>query len=175
MTDVSSPVLRAASAADAEAIATLWHDGWRDGHLGNVPEGLLEHRRLESFRERVPPRLATTTVAVLGARLVGFVTVKDDEVENIYVARDARGTGAATLLLNRGEAVIAARYERAWLAVATGNARARRFYAREGWIDSAGIDYPAETAGGTFVVPCRRYEKHLGVRAGERAGVSEDR
>jgi len=153
--------LRAATLDDVDAIATVWHRGWIDGHLGHVPEAIQEHRRLEHFRERVPPRLAQTTVATIESHVVGFVTVHDDEIEQIYLAEAARGSGVAGALLEHGEKVIAARFDVAWLAVATGNARARRFYDRQGWRDAAGIDYAAEITNGTMIVPCRRYEKRV--------------
>jgi len=151
--------LRAASRADAADIAAVWHRGWSDGHLGNVPEALHAHRRLVDFQKRVPPRIPTTTVAMVGQEIVGFVTVHDNEVEQLYVAASARGAGVAAALLRHGEKVISARYPKAWLAVAVGNARARRFYAREGWSDAEALDYPAETAAGPVMVACRRYEK----------------
>jgi ribosomal protein S18 acetylase RimI-like enzyme len=89
------------------------------------------------------------------------VTVHDDEVEQIYVAREARGGGAAQALLRHAEQVIAARFEAAWLALIAGNARARRFYERNGWCDTVGFNYAAEITNGTMWVPCRRYGKHL--------------
>jgi hypothetical protein len=42
-----------------------------------------------------------------------------------------------------------------------GNARARRFYQRQGWTDAGPLAYPAEVSGGTVSVLCRRYEKRL--------------
>jgi len=155
----SEPVLRAASVEDVDAIAALWHHGWIDGHLGHVPEALHAHRRWEDFLRRVPPRIPITTVATLGRELIGFVTVQDDEIEQLYVAASARGGGIAAVLLRHGEQVIAGKHATAWLAVAVGNARARRFYARQGWSDAAALDYPAETATGPIAIPCRRYEK----------------
>jgi ribosomal protein S18 acetylase RimI-like enzyme len=154
-------VLRPAVDADSEPIALLWHAGWRDGHLGHVPDALLAHRDEDSFRERVPARLPHTTVAEVDGRVVGFVTVLGDELEQVYVAADARGTGVAGRLMEHGERVVAAEHEVAWLAVASGNARARRFYERSGWRDTGEIDYEAETADGTFLVPCQRYEKSV--------------
>ena len=153
--------LRAATTDDIEAIATLWHRSWQDGHLGNVPESLLPHRRPEAFHARVPSRVPRTTVAIVAASVVGFVTVHDDEVEQLYVAAPARGTGVANALLRHAERSIAARFDVAWLAVAPGNARARRFYERGGWHDAAGFDYATEIEGGTMPVPCRGYEKRL--------------
>jgi GNAT superfamily N-acetyltransferase len=157
----AAATLRPAESDDTEAIASLWHQGWADGHLGHVPGALLEHRRLEDFRRRVPPRLQATTVATRDGRLAGIVMLHGDEVEQLYVAAAARGGGVADVLMRHAERTIAARSRVAWLAVAAGNARARRFYERSGWRDAGPIDYAAEVTGGTLVVPCRRYEKRL--------------
>jgi ribosomal protein S18 acetylase RimI-like enzyme len=153
--------LRPADPEDAEAIAAVWHAGWADGHLGHVPPALAAQRTLGDFRRRVPERLAATIVAVAGDRVVGFVVLHADEVEQVYVAREARGTGAADALLARAEEEVARRAPVAWLAVAAGNARARRFYERNGWTDAGPFDYAAQVAGGTMDVPCRRYTKKV--------------
>lgn len=99
MPTTSDPTLRPATPDDIETIATLWHSGWRDGHLGHVPEALLEHRHYADFLRRVPPRILETTVATIAGEVVGFVTVREDEVEQVYVAATARGTGVAGLLI----------------------------------------------------------------------------
>ena len=156
-----SVALRPATPEDVDAIAVLWHAGWRDGHVGHVPDALLPHRGLESFRQRLPARIAESTVATIGGRIVGFVTVREDEINQLYVSADARGTGVAGDLLRHGEHVIAQRYPLAWLSVALGNARARRFYEKCGWRDAEPMDYRAEIEGGTLPVPCRRYEKQV--------------
>ncbi|MBN9758761.1 acetyltransferase, GNAT family [Pseudonocardia sp. Ae406_Ps2] len=162
-TSTSPTTLRPANAADREAIAELWHDGWRDGHVGHVPDALLGHRTPATFRHRTPAQISSTTVVVDHDDVIGFVTVKKAEIEQLYVGRAARGTGAAAQLLRHGEGLISADgHPRCWLAVAPGNRRARRFYEREGWRDVGAIDYEARTAGeATIVVPCRRYEKNL--------------
>ncbi|HEU4541056.1 MAG TPA: GNAT family N-acetyltransferase [Jiangellaceae bacterium] len=153
--------LRPATIDDVENIAAVWHSGWPDGHLGNVPDELAEHRQLADFLRLVPPRIDMTTVAASSDGVIGFVTVHDDEVEQVYVAKSARGSGVAAALLSHAEQTIADRYDRAWLAVVAGNDRARRFYARQGWRDAGPIEYSAEIDGGTFIVPCHRYEKQL--------------
>jgi GNAT superfamily N-acetyltransferase len=153
--------LRPASGDDVDAVAAVWHAGWPDGHLGNVPDELVNHRRLlADFVRLATPRIEATTVAFSG-RVVGFVTVHDDEVEQVYVAEAARGSGIAAALLSHAEAVVAERFDVAWLAVVSGNSRARRFYARQGWRDAGPFVYRAEIDGGTFDVPCHRYEKQL--------------
>ena len=48
-----------------------------------------------------------------------------------------------------------------WLEVVTGNARARAFYAREGWHDAGTADRVIDTSSGPAVVPSHRYEKWL--------------
>ena len=159
------PVLRPATPADIDTIAAIWHAGWRDGHVGHVPDALLEHRRYEDFLRRVPPRIPESVVAVLDGRVAGFVTVREDEVEQVYLSAESRGRGIADILLRHAETMVASRYEIAWLAVAVGNARARRFYEKCGWIDAAPLDYRAEISGGTIPVPCRRYEKRVRLAA----------
>jgi GNAT superfamily N-acetyltransferase len=159
--------LRSATPADVPAITHVWYIGWRDGHLRRVPPALLAHRTPRSFESRAAARVATTTVATsasadgLSTTLAGFVTVIDDEVEQLYVDRDWRGTGVAARLLAHAEQRIQPRFDTAWLAVVEGNHRARRFYERQGWDDTGPFDNPAETEKGTMLVPCRRYEKRL--------------
>jgi GNAT superfamily N-acetyltransferase len=160
--DITTLRIRPAQLSDHEGIARVWHQGWSDGHSGNVPDALVQYRRLENFQELVGARIGFTTVATTaGDDVIGFVTVIDDEVEQIYVAAEARGGGVATVLLEHAESVIAKAYDRAWLAVVSGNGRARRFYEKQGWVDSGSLDYHAETRDGRLLVPCRRHERSL--------------
>jgi ribosomal protein S18 acetylase RimI-like enzyme len=147
-------------------IARVWHAGWADGHLGHVPEELVAHRGPAEFERRTAERIPDTTVALHpGDRVVGFVVVRGDEVEQLYVSADWRGTAVASRLLAHAERSIAAHHPSAWLAVAGGNSRARSFYERGGWHDTGDYDNVAETSTGTMIVPTRRYEKVL--RPGE--------
>jgi putative acetyltransferase len=101
-------------------------------------------------------------VAESGGHVVGFVVLKHDELEQIFVDAAARGSGAAAMLLGKGEEELRrAGHRRAWLAVVAGNARARRFYARHGWEDMGAFTYRAQTTAGPFAVPSHRYEKTL--------------
>jgi ribosomal protein S18 acetylase RimI-like enzyme len=154
--------LRRAETADAAAVASIWHSGWRDGHLGHVPEELVAVRTKESFQTRAADRIGDTTVALAGREIAGFVMVVGDEVEQVYVSSDHRGSGVARILLVEAERqVMANGHSRAWLAVATGNLRARRFYERSGWTDAGPFDYPAATEVGPIPVPCHRYVKDV--------------
>jgi GNAT superfamily N-acetyltransferase len=154
--------VRPAGAADPPEIAEIWYEGWRDGHLGNVPDELVAVRTRESFSVRASQRIGDTTVAVVDEQLAGFVMVVDDEVEQVYVSRRRRGAGVASALLAQAERLVKANgHNQAWLAVVPGNARARRFYERSGWTDEGLFDYPASSTRGTISVPTHRYVKSL--------------
>ncbi|WP_216206785.1 GNAT family N-acetyltransferase [Amycolatopsis aidingensis] len=159
-TDDDSVTLRPATSEDASAIADIWQAGWRDGHLGHVPDALTAVRTAESFAIRAEQRVGDTVVGTVGGAVAGFVMVVDDEVEQVYVAAGHRGSGVAAVLLAEAERLVATNgHEYAWLAVVAGNARARRFYERNGWTDEGRFDYPAATEAGAIPVPAHRYLK----------------
>jgi GNAT superfamily N-acetyltransferase len=152
---------------DVDTVARIWLTGWADGHVGNVPPGLVKHReQLEVYVSRARERVGGMWVAEANdGQILGFVVVKDDELEQVYVDRAARGTGVAAQLLRTGEdEVRRAGHTRAWLAVVAGNARARAFYSRQGWRDAGQFIYRAETEAGSFPVPSHRYEIDLAGR-----------
>lgn len=150
--------IRPAVPADAERIAQIWELGWHDGHDGHVPQSLTRLRTAASFRERTARAIGSTRVAVVNGEIVGFTVCCGDEVEQLYLAADARGSGIAGRMLADAACVVrAAGHAEPWLAVASGNTRARRFYERQGWSDAGAFTYDAQTEHGTIPVPCRRY------------------
>jgi GNAT superfamily N-acetyltransferase len=154
--------LRAAQAEDAGDITEIWHRGWQDAHLGFVPQELVDVRTEPSFRTRASERISDTTVATVDGAVAGFVMVVDDEVEQVYVSAAYRGTGVAKILIGEAERQVKANgHGKAWLAVVDGNARARAFYERAGWVDEGPFDYAAAAEDGHIAVPCRRYTKLL--------------
>jgi len=158
---MSPALLRPAGDPDVAAIASIWHDAWHDAHDGHVPAGLVDDRPLHYFTDRTPDLIARSMVAEDASGVVGFVTVSDDELDLLFVTVRARGSGVAAALLTDGERQISARFDTAWLEVVTGNARARAFYARQGWRDTGPADRLIETSSGPAVVPQHRYEKWL--------------
>jgi GNAT superfamily N-acetyltransferase len=154
--------LRKASPEDANDVAEIWFLGWQDGHLGFVPQELVDARTEGSFRARAAERVGDTTVATVDGAVAGFIMVVDDEVEQVYVSALHRGTGVADVLIDEAERQARANgYGKAWLAVVAANARARAFYERAGWSDEGPFDYRAAADAGPIVVPCHRYTKGL--------------
>ncbi|PIC01350.1 GNAT family N-acetyltransferase [Caulobacter sp. X] len=153
---------RAAEAEDLEPLARLWRQGWLDAHLSIVPEALIALRTPESFAERMTAALPRVrALGPVGAPL-GFHLIKGDELNQFYLAAEARGTGAAGVLMADAERRLAeVGVTTAWLACAIGNARAARFYEKSGWTLAREEVVPTETSTGPFPLKVWRYEKRL--------------
>jgi GNAT superfamily N-acetyltransferase len=143
-------------------LAELWRKGWRDAHAEIVPAELVRLRTKESFHQRM--RAAIADVRVIGevGAPLGFHLIKEDELNQFYVAPSARGTGVAATLLADAERQLAARGVKiAWLACAIGNRRAARFYEKGGWRMVSEPVIELETAEAVFAMRVWRYEKRL--------------
>jgi ribosomal protein S18 acetylase RimI-like enzyme len=150
--------LRPADPVDVGVVARIWQEGWADAHLGHVPARLVAARTPTSFVDRAHDRVANTIVATRAGTVAGFVMIDEDQVDHLYLDRASRGGGIGAALLGAAEqAVIAAGYRRAWLAVATGNTAARRFYERQGWIDEGPFVHHAPVRDGAVAVDCHRF------------------
>jgi GNAT superfamily N-acetyltransferase len=140
---------RRATAADAEALARGVVEGVAD-YPSFAPAGWMPptfRAEVEHVRVVLADTRAWCTVAETGGEVVGQITVLpasaaphpvDDpalaHVSDLFVRRDFWGAGVAGEL--HRIAVDAARergFARLRLYVAAGQARARRFYEREGW------------------------------------------
>src|SRR5262245_32146099 len=155
-------IVRPAAEADLEQLTIVWHDGWRDAHAEILPPELTRFRTIDSFRQRL--RVALPLVRVIGppGSPLGFSIVRDDELYQLFVAPQARGTGVAAALLADAETRLAQNgVETVWLACAIGNDRAARFYEKCGWRRVGTMINLAETSEGTFPLETWRYEKSL--------------
>ena len=155
-------IVRPVDPGEIEALAQLWHQGWQDAHARLASPAWTAARTLPGFRERLVGALGETrTAGPVGAPL-GLCMLKDDELNQLYVARDARGSGAAAALIDDGEARLAARgITTAWLACAIGNDRAARFYEKRGWHRARDDVNTLETPDGVLEMPVWRYEKRV--------------
>ena len=167
---MSAPVLRAAVVADAAAMAAGMVAGL-DGYRRFAPAGWRPPTAADEeahLRTLLADPHVWGCVADAGGRVVGQVTIlpaaraarpADDpglmHLRNLFVDAGHWGDGLATAL---HAAALDAAAQRGFVAmrlfVATGQARARRFYAREGWRE-AGAPFP-EASLGLELVEMRR-------------------
>ena len=154
--------VRDAEAAETGRLARIWYDAWQDAHAQILPAELTRIRTLESFRDRLHAVLANTRVVGAPDAPVGFCIVAGDELYQLFVSAQARGTGAAVALVADAEArFVESGVEVAWLACAIGNERAARYYEKCGWHRTGVITSHLDTPDGIFPLQVWRYEKHL--------------
>lgn len=155
--------IRDAKEYEVDALAKIWFDGWNDAHAQIVPAELKRIRTLESFTERMRAALPAVRVAGPSGSPVGFHMLKDDELYQLYVSAQSRGSGVAAALIADAEAQLAAAgFETVWLACAIGNDRAARFYEKAGWRRVGNMINPLETPDGILDLEVWRYEKRVG-------------
>jgi GNAT superfamily N-acetyltransferase len=154
--------VRSAEERELDQLAQIWYDGWHEAHAELVPEELTRLRTLESFRERLRAALPSVRVAGSVGRPAGFSVVREDELYQLFVSSESRGSGVAAALLADAEAHLAENgVQTAWLACAMGNGRAARFYEKCGWRRAGNMINYAETSDGPFPLEVWRYEKAL--------------
>lgn len=160
--DGEPSVVRAAEPSEADHLAQVWYQSWKDAHWDLLPDALKRVRTPESFRERMAAGIARVrTIGPRGAP-VGFYMLKHDELDQLFVSAAARGTGAAAALIEDAEARLAEQGTRtAWLACAIGNHRAARFYEKHGWTRAGTMVSQHPTPEGTVSLEVWRYEKPL--------------
>ena len=147
-----TPTIRAATPADAPALADLHVRAWQWAYRGQLPDAFLDgltadlDRRAAFWRESLatPAADRRTWLAEVAGRLVGFadtgpcrdVDAPPDtaELNAIYLDRAAIGQGIGRALLAHATDDLRPRgYRAATLWVLATNARARRFYEAAGW------------------------------------------
>lgn len=140
-------VVRQAVPLDVEPLADIWLTGWQDGHAGIVPADLARVRTRTRFEKRLQAGIAHVRLAERDGTVLGFSMIKDNELNQFYVAAEARGTNVSSALMRDALEIFRQRGEdRAWLACAIGNVRAARFYEKAGWsnVGTATIHLPTQ-------------------------------
>ncbi len=154
--------LRSANPNDLERLADIWHQGWQAVHAPLLPEEIARFRTRENLKELLTVTFPAVTIADRDSAIAGFVITKTDELYQLYVTDEARGTGVAAELLQDAESRIAADgHDVAWLVCAIGNDRAARFYEKNGWYLAKTYVAEVPTAEGTFPLEVWRFEKQL--------------
>lgn len=154
-----SLAVRAATVQDVEVLAQIWMEGWTDAHDGLLPPELGRLRTQQSFRQRLLDGLESTIVALEEGHPVGFAMVKQDELDQLYVARNARGSSTALRLVSVAlDRIRHTGHRRAWLTCAIGNHRAARFYEKAGWTLAGVVTIRLDTPDGPILLEVWRYE-----------------
>jgi ribosomal protein S18 acetylase RimI-like enzyme len=144
--DPGGTAIRPATAADADAMAAVFIDAWRQAYAGVVsPELLagLEHEQVSRWLAGLIAGHADgpTEVAVSGADVTGFVRYGADPAQvsrghvfGLYVHPAQAGQGIGSTLLRHAEGQLAARgCAEVSLYVFEANQRARRLYSAAGY------------------------------------------
>jgi len=131
--------LRPYSAADEDAAIELWRRTWAH-HFPHIDFNARVAWWRERWRAELVP-VAHIVVAERDAALIGFVTVdpKTRYLDQIVVAPEHWGTDAARALLDEAKRLSPAGLD---LMVNTDNARAIRFYAKHGFVNTGADKNP---------------------------------
>ena len=122
-------IVRAATRVDAEAMARVH---WLSSNTAYGRNDPFE-RRLDSSRRLFDEEGVRPFLAEDDGETIGVLTVGDDELYAIYVHPDYWGTGVGQALVDVAHDELAKTCDEATLTCLVGNARARRFYERNGW------------------------------------------
>lgn len=141
-------LLRPAEPRDAMNVARVHVRSWQAGYRGLLPDEYLDQLRAEDragrydFSSREPDK-PYTVVAVGTDRICGFATTmpaRDTdahgccELAALYVDPDDWGCGIGAALVAAARArLVECGLSEAILWMLAGNARAMRFYERDGW------------------------------------------
>ncbi len=141
--------VRDATVDDAPGIAAVHVASWKDAYAGLLPAAVLDglsvaQRRRHWRRVLDPSSVDRVVIAARGDELLGFAhvgTAHDadagpgtGQLVTIYLHPDVWGTGIGRQVHDAGLARLAERgHRRAVLWMLSTNARAARFYERQGW------------------------------------------
>ncbi|MGC2240955.1 MAG: GNAT family N-acetyltransferase [Acidimicrobiia bacterium] len=162
-------VIRKPRPDDAADLARVHVVSWQEAYRGLLSQSFLDSidvtARTEWWERTISTGESSISVGEVDGVVEGFCLsgVSHDpgwgEIYAIYTTPAMWGTGLGRALLTAGEASMVDRgFQGALLWVLDGNARASRFYERQGW--SLAAPFRIETIGGTEVTE-RRYEKRL--------------
>merc|ERR1712166_504044 len=176
---LSQITIRPMRKSDVEAAARCWASTYPEqGGVDKLPHAFLCERTLTQFRPRIAERVECTFVATDQDRvLVGFVTARDSEIEQLFLLPCARGAGVAEKLLEAGENLLESQGTQMFFLYVFGeNRRARLFYERCGYLNMGAEQHEVEVSGGKrYNLDLLRYRKGGGFSADEMYGASADR
>jgi len=135
----ASVTLRPYLAADEDAAIELWRRTWQHSYPAIDFSARVDWWR-QRWRDELVP-VATITVAESAGTMVGFVTVdrSNGYLDQIVVAPEAWGCGVAEALIGEAKRLSPTGLD---LLVNTDNARAIRFYDKQGFVNAGSASNP---------------------------------
>ncbi|MBX9778267.1 MAG: GNAT family N-acetyltransferase [Xanthobacteraceae bacterium] len=129
---MTAVALRPYKAADEDAAIALWQRTWAR-HYPHIDFAERAAWWRERWRQELAPT-ATITLAEADGRMAGFVTVdpKTGYLDQIVVAPEAWGSDVANMLMAEARRISPKGLD---LKVNADNARAIRFYEKQGFVD----------------------------------------
>ncbi len=124
-----SVILRPARSTDAGTVGQILHDFSREHDW--MPR-LYSGAETIAFCGKMIDR-GWVTVAEHKGAVIGFLSLTEDEVQSLYVARNMRGQGVGRLLLDHAKA----QRDGLSLYAFQANHAAQRFYERNGFVEAA--------------------------------------
>lgn len=153
---------RRALPEDIAPTAQLWYDGWHETQAPFVPQALIEQRSLASFETRLSTIGDLVRVAGPNGAPIGMCSIKPDELHQLFVAPEGRGTGVAAALMADAESRLKdLGCQTAHLDCLIENETAKRFYRRCGWVEAGVQVAQLDTLDGPFELSCLRFIKDL--------------
>jgi GNAT superfamily N-acetyltransferase len=135
--------IRDAAPEDVPALAALAADAYRAAFLPIIGEAGLALRTAAFFAGRFGEEWPFVRLAEARGDLLGFAEVRGDMLDMLFVRPGLTGRGVGLALLRDAEAQRAISLE-----CFVENIRARRFYAREGWVETT--THERDFAGGRY-------------------------
>lgn len=133
-------MIRRARASDISQVAVLYHAIWHETQAPFMPQAEITHRSMEFFVGRMTALFQSALVAERNGEIAAFSAWRGRLLGQLFVAVSHRGTGVASSLLITSEVEMAKEgAAEAELHCVVGNERARRFYARMGWVNRGKI------------------------------------
>jgi GNAT superfamily N-acetyltransferase len=100
--------VRSAEERELDELARLWYDAWHDSHARIVPVERARLRTLENLKQRLEAAFSDLRVVGPVGAPVGLCVLKGDELYQLFVSAQSRGTGVAAALIADAEARLSA-------------------------------------------------------------------
>jgi GNAT superfamily N-acetyltransferase len=146
---MANVVIRAADPRDALAVARVHVHAWQVAYRGLLPDEYLDGLKAEDRAAHydfthADPCVPYTLIAEIDGNILGFASTMpardEDRLEHgelcaLYVSPQQWGRGIGVALIEAARGYLAAQgFRAASLWVLRNNARAERFYGRDGWL-----------------------------------------